>query len=142
MPQAIKPTHIQGISLESIAEKYGTPLYVYDGEKITNQVHAIQKAFLGVPLKIKYATKALSNISILKLIKNAGAGVDAVSLEEVKLGLMAGFQPSEIMYTPSGVGFDEIEEAVDLGVMINLDSLPLMQKFGEVYGNKVGACIR
>ncbi|QYH40669.1 diaminopimelate decarboxylase [Algoriphagus sp. NBT04N3] len=142
MPQAIKPTHIQGISLESIAEKYGTPLYVYDGEKITNQVHAIQKAFLGVPLKIKYATKALSNISILKLIKNAGAGVDAVSLEEVKLGLMAGFQPSEIMYTPSGVGFDEIQEAVELGVMINLDSLPLMRKFGEVYGNKVGACIR
>lgn len=125
-----------------MADEFGTPTYIYDGEKITKQVKTLQEAFAAVPLKIKYATKALSNISILKLIRKAGAGIDAVSIEEAKLGMLAGYTPSEIMYTPSGVGFEEIIEAVDLGIMINLDSLPLMEKFGEVYGGAHAACIR
>ena len=136
------PTHIQGVAISSLADQFGTPLYIYDGEKITNQVKTLQEAFSAVPLKIKYATKALSNINILKLIRKAGAGVDAVSIEEVRLGMLAGFSAKEIMYTPSGVGFEEIQEAVDLGIMINLDSLPLMEQFGSVYGNSIPACIR
>jgi diaminopimelate decarboxylase len=136
------PTQIQGIELESLANKFGTPLYIYDGEKIFNQVKTLQDSFSAVPLKIKYATKALSNLSILKLIKKAGAGIDAVSVGEIKLGLMAGFTPQEIMYTPSGVAFEEIQEAVQIGVMVNLDSIPLMRQFGEAYGSTVGACIR
>jgi diaminopimelate decarboxylase len=136
------PTHIQGVSIASLADEFGTPLYIYDGEKITTQVKTLQDAFSSVPLKIKYATKALSNINILKLIRKAGAGVDAVSIEEVKLCMLAGYAPSEIMYTPSGVAFEEIQEAVELGIMINLDSLPLMDQFGEMYGNSVPACIR
>lgn len=136
------PSHIQGIAFASLADQFGTPLYIYDGEKITNQVKILQQAFSAVPLKIKYATKALSNINILKLIRKAGAGVDAVSIEEVKLCMLAGYSAREIMYTPSGVGFDEIEEAVRLGIMINLDSLPLMEEFGKTYGNAVSACIR
>lgn len=136
------PTHIQGVSIAALADEFGTPIYIYDGEKITNQVKILQEAFSEVPVKIKYATKALSNISILKLIRRAGAGVDAVSIEEVRLGMMAGFSPEEIMYTPSGVGFEEIREAVKLGIMINLDSLPLMEEFGLVYGGSVPACIR
>lgn len=136
------PTHIQGVSIAALADKFGTPTYIYDGEKITNQVKTLQEAFSAVPLKIKYATKALSNISILKLIRKAGAGIDAVSIEEAKLGMLAGYTASEIMYTPSGVGFEEIVEAVELGIMINLDSLPLMEKFGQVYGGAHAACIR
>lgn len=136
------PTHIQDISLSSLALDFGTPLYVYDGEKIYSQVKALQEAFAAAPVKIKYATKALSNISILKLIRRAGAGIDAVSIEEVKLGMLAGFQAKEIMYTPSGVGFEEIREAVKLGVMVNIDSIPLLRKFGETYGAGVPACIR
>lgn len=136
------PTHIQGIAIAALADQFGTPLYIYDGEKITNQVKTLQQAFSAVPLKIKYATKALSNINILKLIRKAGAGVDAVSIEEVKLCMLAGYSAGEIIYTPSGVGFDEIEEAVRLGIMINLDSLPLMEEFGKTYGNVVSACIR
>jgi len=142
MSSVQKPTQIQGIPFASIAEEFGTPVYVYDGEKITSQVKAIQNAFSSIPLKIKYATKALSNINILKLIKKAGAGIDAVSVEEVRLGMLAGFNAGEIMYTPSGVGFEEIEEAVALGVMINLDSIPLMRQFGEKYGSTVPSCIR
>lgn len=142
MSSIFKPTEIQGVSFQSICQEFGTPVYVYDGEKITNQVKSIQSAFGEIPLKIKYATKALSNINILKLIKKAGAGIDAVSIEEVRLGMMAGFQTDEIMYTPSGVSFEEIEEAVELGVMVNLDSIPLMRQFGEKYGSSVPACIR
>jgi diaminopimelate decarboxylase len=137
-----EPTEIQGVSLQSIADQFGTPVYVYDGNKITRQIQALQDAFSGVTLKIKYATKALSNISILKVVKSAGAGVDAVSIEEVRLGLLAGFLPAEIMYTPNCVSFEEVQEAVDLGVTINLDNLPILAQFGQTYGNSVPVCIR
>lgn len=136
------PTHIQGVDLSSLAEQFGTPLYIYDGAKIVSQVKTLQEAFAAVPLKIKYATKALSNINVLKLIRKAGAGIDAVSIEEAKIGMLAGFEASEIMYTPSGVDFSEIQQAVEMGIMINLDSLPLMERFGQVYGSRLEACIR
>ncbi|MBS4071246.1 MAG: diaminopimelate decarboxylase [Algoriphagus sp.] len=136
------PTHIQGVAFSSLAEEFGTPLYIYDGSKIVSQVKTLQEAFAAVPLKIKYATKALSNINVLKLIRKSGAGIDAVSIEEARLGMLAGFEASEIMYTPSGVDFSEIQEAVDLGIMINLDSLPLMERFGQTYGGTLEACIR
>lgn len=133
---------IQGVSLTRLAKDYGTPLYVYDGEKILNQVKMLQDAFSTVKLKIKYATKALSNINILKLMKKAGTGVDAVSIEEVKLCMHVGFEPHEIMYTPNSVSFDEIKEAVNLGVMINIDNIPMLEHFGTYYGNQVPVCIR
>ena len=133
---------IQGVSLTRLAKDYGTPLYVYDGEKILNQVKELQDAFSTVKLKIKYATKALSNINILKLMKKAGTGVDAVSIEEVRLCMHAGFEPHEIMYTPNSVSFDEIQEAVNLGVMINIDNIPMLEHFGTYYGNQVPVCIR
>jgi diaminopimelate decarboxylase len=133
---------IQGVSLTRLAKDYGTPLYVYDGEKILNQVKELQDAFSTVKLRIKYATKALSNINILKLMKKAGTGVDAVSIEEVRLCMHAGFEPHEIMYTPNSVSFDEIQEAVNLGVMINIDNIPMLEHFGTYYGNQVPVCIR
>lgn len=133
---------IQGVSLTDLAKQYGTPLYVYDGEKILSQVEAIKTAFSEVKLKIKYATKALSNINILKLMKQAGTGVDAVSIEEVHLCLHAGFEAQEIMYTPNCVDFAEIQEAVELGVMINIDSIPMLEHFGTTYGGKIPLCIR
>lgn len=133
---------IQGVSLTDLAKQYGTPLYVYDGEKILSQVAAIKTAFSKVKLKIKYATKALSNINILKLMKQAGTGVDAVSIEEVHLCLHVGFEPQEIMYTPNCVDFAEIQEAMELGVMINIDSIPMLEHFGTTYGGEIPLCIR
>ncbi|MCH7398616.1 diaminopimelate decarboxylase [Belliella sp. DSM 107340] len=133
---------IQGLEMIELTKKYGTPLYVYDGEKILSQVKLLQEAFSSVDLKIKYATKALSNINILKLLKKAGTGIDAVSIEEVKLGMHAGFEPSEIMYTPNCVSFEEIQDAVELGVMINIDNIPMLEHFGKVYGNSVPICVR
>ncbi|WP_291788896.1 diaminopimelate decarboxylase [Cecembia sp.] len=137
-----KEYQVQGIALTQLAKEYGTPLYVYDGQKILDQVKRLQDAFSTVNMKIKYATKALSNINILKLMKKAGTGVDAVSIEEVKLCMHAGFEPHEIMYTPNSVSFDEFQKAVDLGVMINIDNIPMLEHFGTYYGNQIPICIR
>lgn len=126
----------------SIAEKFGTPCYVYNAEKITAQYHRLKNAFTVPVLKLHYAMKALNNINILKMLHNEGAGLDAVSIEEVHLGLRAGFKPQEIMYTPNCVDFNEIQEAVELGVNINIDNLPMLEKFGATYGDRVKCCIR
>jgi diaminopimelate decarboxylase len=133
---------IPGINLEDLANEYGTPLYVYHAEKILEQYEAIKKSFEGVDLRIMYAAKALTNINILKLLRNAGSGLDAVSLEEVYLALKAGFQPHDILFTPNSVGFSEIVEAVDLGVRINIDNLSILEQFGKKYGNSVPVCAR
>lgn len=133
---------IQGVSLLEVAQTYGTPLYVYDGQKILDQVALFKKAFAGVNMKIKYATKALSNLNILNLMRRAGVGVDAVSIEEVKLCLYAGFSAGDIIYTPNCVSFDEIQEAVALKVIVNIDNIPMLEQFGSQYGNTVPICIR
>ncbi len=141
--QVVDQTYkIQGIKLTDLATKYGTPLYVYDGEKIQTQISALKAAFSSVNMRIKYATKALSNINILRLVKESGVGVDAVSIEEVKLCLHVGFKPQDIMYTPNCVSFEEIQEAVGLGVMVNIDNIPMLEHFGHFYGDQVPLCIR
>jgi len=96
----------------------------------------------GVDLKIKYACKALTNINILKLLRQQGCGLDTVSIQEVLLGLEAGFEPSEILYTPNCVSFEEIQKAVDVGVQINIDNISILEQFGNEYGSTVPVCIR
>src|SRR5437868_2322434 len=85
--------------LLSLCSEHGTPLYVYDAVTIERQYKKLTSAFSSVPLKIKYACKALANQAILKLMKRLGSGLDAVSIEEVQLGLLAGFEPDDILYT-------------------------------------------
>jgi diaminopimelate decarboxylase len=126
---------IQGINVRQLAQQFGTPLYVYDGDSIVRQIEKLKKAYGGTNLKIKYAAKALTNVSILKLIRKQGIGIEVVSPEEARLALRAGFPPSEIMFTPSGVDFSEIIDGVNLGLPINLDNLSSLQKFGELYTN-------
>lgn len=133
---------IQGIPVTEIAAQFGTPIYVYNADKIVEQYKRLHTAFKDVTVQLKYATKALNNISILKLIKQQGAGLDVVSIQEAYLGLKAGFTPEEIMFTPNCVDFAEIKEAVDLGVNINIDSISLLEQFGSHYGNSVPCCIR
>lgn len=133
---------VQGINLLDIAEEFGTPLYVYDAQKIEEQYTKLTSAFSGLNLKLKYAGKACTNINILKLLCKQGAGYDAVCINEVKLALKAGFTANDIMFTPNMVGFDEIEEAVELGVQINIDNIPFLHEFGEKFGNTVPLCVR
>jgi diaminopimelate decarboxylase len=91
---------------------------------------------------VKYAAKALTNISILKLVRSAGAEIEVVSPQEGQLALTAGFLPSEITFTPSGVHFSEIEQAIAAGFSVNIDNLSSLQKFGEKYGSDYGCGIR
>ena len=128
--------------LLSIADEFGGPLYVYDAEKIEFQYRRLSNAFSGVKsLKLNYATKALSNISILSYIQKLGAGLDTVSIQEVRLGLQAGFNPSSIIYTPNGVSLAEIEEVAEYGVQINIDNLSILEQFGSKYPD-TPVCIR
>ena len=128
--------------LLSIAHAYGCPVYVYDAYKIRSQYERLIKAFAAVPsLKINYAMKALSNGSILKLMRKLGAGLDTVSIQEVKLGLHAGFAPEQIIFTPNGVSMEEIEEAASLGVQLNIDNLSILEQFGSKHP-QVPVCIR
>lgn len=129
-------------SLTEIAKNYGTPTYVYDANVTIEQYKKLQAAFHPLPVRLHYALKALNNINILRLLKNEGSGLDAVSIQEIHLGLRAGFAPSKIMYTPNCVSFEEIQEAVELGVHINLDNLSVLEKFGMTYGSSVPVCIR
>ena len=128
--------------LLSLVEKYGSPLYVYDSEIISNQYKRLTKAFKKVKkVKINYAVKALSNVNILKLFKTYGAGLDTVSKQEVLLGLHAGFNPKDIIYTPNGVSLKEIEDVAQMGVQINIDNLSILEQFGHHYP-KIPVCIR
>ena len=128
--------------LLNLTNKYGAPLYVYDTEKIMHQYKNITAAFSKVKsLKINYAVKALSNINILKVFNTLKSGLDTVSIQEVKLGLLAGFNPKDIIYTPNGVSLQEIEEVAKLGIQINIDNLSILELFGQKHP-KTPVCIR
>lgn len=129
-------------TLLQIAEEFGSPIYVYDAHKIEAQYKRLTTAFGGVQkLKIHYAAKALTNISVLKFVSKLGAALDTVSIQEVQLGLKAGFAPENIIYTPNGVSLEEIETVAELGVQINIDSLDLLEQFGTKHP-KTPVCIR
>ena len=128
--------------LTSIANQFGSPIYVYDAEKMEHQYKRLTQAFQNVPkLRINYAVKALSNVNILSYIHNLGAGLDTVSIQEVKLGLSAGVPAQMIIFTPNGVSLEEIEEAAELGVQINIDNLSILEQFGSKHPD-VPVCIR
>jgi diaminopimelate decarboxylase len=131
-----------GIDLMEIARSFGTPAYVYDGEKILSQYRALRSAFAGIDVRIKYACKALNNPNILKLLRREGAGIDAVSLQEIDLALHSGFPPGEILYTPNCVSIEEYRAAVERGARINIDNISILDRFGHEYGAKVPVCIR
>lgn len=129
-------------TLLQIAQDFGSPVYVYDGDTIVSQYTRLTKAFSNVKhLKINYAVKALSNLSILKLFNSLDSGLDTVSIQEVQLGLKAGFKPEDIIYTPNGVSLQEIETVAKLGVQINIDNLSILEQFGSKHPN-IPVCIR
>ena len=133
---------MKSTDLVAIAEEYGSPVYVYDTEKIESQYKRLTQAFKSVKnLKLNYAVKALSNINILKLMSSLGAGLDTVSIQEVKLGLEAGVDPSQIIFTPNGVSMEEIEKVTEMGVQINIDNLSYLEQFGTKHP-QVPVCIR
>ncbi len=134
--------HIGGMPVEEIARLVGTPVYVYDAAVISRQVKRMQDAFTGMPTRIMYACKALPNLHVMRLMKTAGTGLDTVSIQEVELGLHAGFAPHEILFTPNMVPFEEYRRAVELGVHVNIDSIPVLEHFGQEFGGSVPVFLR
>jgi len=128
--------------LLAVAREFGSPVYVYDSSKIASQYNRLFDAFKKVKqVKLNYAVKALSNLAILKLINSLGAGLDTVSIQEVKLGLLAGVKPEDIIFTPNGVSLEEIEKVSEMGVQINIDNLSILEQFGTKHPN-TPVCIR
>jgi diaminopimelate decarboxylase len=133
---------VERTQLLELANKYGSPLYVYDTDKIEGQYNRLTNAFSSVKnLKLNYAVKALSNINILKFLTNIGAGLDTVSIQEVQLGLTTGIDPKKIIFTPNGVSLIEIEEVAKLGVQINIDNLSILELFGQKHP-EIPVCVR
>jgi len=133
---------IQGVDVASVCETYGTPLYLYDTDRIKNRYTALRDAFKGIDVQLNYACKALSNIHVLRFMKELGAGLDTVSIQEVWLGLEAGFKPEHILYTPNGVSVAEMKLAVEAGVQINIDNLSILEQFAHTYGSQIPVCLR
>jgi diaminopimelate decarboxylase len=128
--------------LLDIASNFGTPVYVYNAEKITQQYQRLLSSFSNVDARFFYAAKALTNINILSHINSIGCNVDCSSINEAKLALRAGFPSSNILYTSSNIDFSEIQEAVSLGISINIDSLSNLEKFGKHYGGSYPVGVR
>ena len=133
---------IAGVDALDLCNKYGSPLYVYDTAKMKEQYEKMMDSFKSTRLKINYACKALTNISVLKFFRKLGAGLDTVSIQEVWLGLRAGFEPKDIIYTPNCVSMEEINLAVKEGVRINIDNISTLEQFGLAYGSTYPICIR
>src|ERR1017187_415742 len=128
--------------LISIAEEFGTPVYVYNANKITEQYSKLVEAFSKSDATFFYACKALTNIHVIRHIKSIGANIDCSSINEVKLAVYAGFAPENILYTSNGIAFSEIEEAKNARVNINIDCLSNLEKFGHKYGHSYPVGIR
>lgn len=133
---------IGNVPISQLIKEYDSPLYVYDAAVFARQYERLMNAFPGVKVRLNYACKALTNLAVLKEFKQMGSGLDAVSIQEVWLGLKAGFEPEKILYTPNCVSMEEIEMAVKEGVRINIDNLSVLEQFGHKYGNKVPVCVR
>lgn len=136
------PGELSNQQLTGIASEFGTPVYIYHAEKIAEQYSKLMHAFRAFDARIFYAAKSLSNVNVLRYICSLGASLDCVSVNEVKLGLLAGFAKENILYTPNCVDFNEILEAKELGVNINIDNISILEQFGNRFGNSYPVCIR
>ena len=124
-------------------ENYDRPGRPYGGaDKIREKISVLRGSLKGFPLSIKYACKANTNISILRIMLQNGVDLDVVSPQELELGILAGYAGNQITFTPSGVDFSEIEFAVDKGAIVNLDNLSVLEKFGQKYGSTKPCLIR
>ena len=130
------------MNFKELANKYDTPLYVYDFNHFENQFKELKNAFKGRKSIISYAVKANSNLSVIKKFASLGSGADCVSIGEVKRALLAGVDKYKIIFSGVGKRDDEIEEALKLDIlMINVESEAELQRVEEIAG-KLGVVAR
>lgn len=122
-----------GITAESLVKDFGSPLYIYEAKTIKDRATKLINAIDYKNKMIKYACKANTNIEIMKMLKELGTGIDAVSPGEIYASLKAGFNPEDILFTVTNPSWDEIQYAIDNNILINLDSLSVLTRFGKEY---------
>jgi diaminopimelate decarboxylase len=124
-----------------IAKEHGTPTYVYDLERVRKQIAKLKTAFTYSNTRFLYAIKANFNPHLVEEIIKNGFGIDAVSPEEVELGIRCGAERSSIMFTGNNMSNEDMDTVYRLRVLLNIDSLSRLEKFGDKYpGSDV--CVR
>ncbi len=118
------------------AEKYGTPLYIYDGNAILGQIHKLKSWFPIPEFRVHFAMKALTNRNVLKLVNSTGCGFDTVSIEEMQIALSSGVDPADVNFTPSGAEREEYLFAIEHGIGLHVDNLDMLEFIAK---NKPGA---
>ncbi|HEB31387.1 MAG TPA: diaminopimelate decarboxylase [Spirochaetes bacterium] len=133
--------HIGGISARDLVDEFKSPLYVYEEDTIRARAGELKNAITFANKEIKFACKANTNLEIMKVLKDEGMGIDAVSPGEIFAALKAGFAPDRILFTTNNVLWEEIEYAVSKNVLANLDSLSQLRMFGERFPCR-DVCVR
>lgn len=130
---------LSDVSLRELADTYGTPIYILDGEIVEEQAALLRRVFSAPPFRLLYSVKANPNLYILSFLHKRGFGLDACSYGDIQLGFMAGFTPSEISYTGVGLGHEEIACLANSGVWLNVDSISELERWVRlVPGRPVG----
>ena len=125
--------YCEKVKIKDLAEKFGTPLYVYSYHTLADHFHKLQSAFAGVDALVCYSVKANSNLAILKALVDKGAGLDIVSGGELFRALKAGCPPEKIVYASVGKTGVEIEEAIKKGILFfNVESLPELENINRI----------
>jgi len=135
-----------GVSLEKLSQRFGTPLYVYSLSIIKKQINKIKETFTDLNFDIAFAMKANSNVNILKNLRNLGCKIDVVSMGEIFLSQKAGFNPKEMIFNGNGKTFQELEWAVKNDLfMINIDNyeeIEMIQEIAMKFGKRVAVSLR
>ena len=125
--------HFDGVALPTLAQAYGTPLYVYSESALTDAFKAYEQAFAANQPLICYAVKANGNLSVLKHFAALGSGFDIVSGGELQRVLAAGGDAGKVIFSGVGKSRDEIKLALEVGVKcFNVESLPELDRINEV----------
>ncbi|MFH1055211.1 MAG: diaminopimelate decarboxylase [Candidatus Altiarchaeota archaeon] len=125
--------------LVKLAGKYGTPLYVYDGDLIQERCRQFMKAFEGFPVRVKccYAVKANTNLALLKLIQGEGYGADVVSVGELDAALKSGFKPQDIIYTSNSKSEADVRATLAAGVNLTADNISEVELVKKMGGSRI-----
>ncbi|MDP2750664.1 MAG: diaminopimelate decarboxylase [Nanoarchaeota archaeon] len=124
--------YLGGIACDELAKKYGTPLYVYEEDTIRQRINDLKKNIAYPKLRIHYACKANTNLAIMRILREEGAFIDAVSPGEVYAALKAGYKAEQILFTGNSVTDEEMKELIAKKVMINIDSLDQLERYGKL----------
>jgi diaminopimelate decarboxylase len=124
---------LSGVSLAEIADRVGTPTFVYSADSIRGRYRALDSALSPIPHRICFAVKANSNLAVLRLLYELGAGADIVSSGEMARALAAGFNPERIVFSGVGKTSDELHAAVKAGIgQLNVESREELELLGRI----------